>query len=151
MKKLIFMLIMVVSPLTAYSYETWDVTLYESPKYMPRGRCDAGTRLVLDKGEVLEKFAYLENFLRGECDLYVSPNPRLYLLSEETKDSCGSWIYRGKRSSEQDELFEIEITDHRKRICRDFQPNKIIVIERNVVDAESEILYSTRLRPRRNK
>lgn len=65
----------------------------------------------------------LANKVDGNCEIFIKPNERAYVLTEE-QPSCGSRRFTGKIDGKT-----IELVDHRTRICKDIVPAKIVVAE----------------------
>jgi hypothetical protein len=103
--------------------------LYTEPNFQPNPTCDVHTLLVLETGPSGNK-ASLSNVLTGQCELFVSPNPRTYSNLQVEDDGCGSKVYTGQRSvgSEAD---LITITDNRARTCENVIPALIVVNEKS--------------------
>jgi hypothetical protein len=116
-------------PVLAGGFATGTFDLYGEPRHRPDPFCDHGTRLVLDKAAVSGNVAFLENFLRGACEIFVPPNPRHYKITSVTPDGCGSMVYKGQVHGGGG-LQEIEIIDHRTRVCEDIVPARIVVKEK---------------------
>lgn len=113
----------------AADFKTGSFELYQQIGYVPRGKCDIGSTLVLDQAEIMENLAFLSNFVAGVCEVRVDPNPRYYKISSETPDSCGSVTYKGSRRA-QDGLYELKIVDNRSRTCQDLIPALVVVTEK---------------------
>lgn len=98
--------------------------LYRQPHYAPESGCVQTTKLEL-KG----MSAHLEEAFSGECELEIAlfPNTRDYQL-RRAGTSCGSQVYRGKVVKDG-EIRDLELIDHRTRVCRDLVPAQIIVKE----------------------
>lgn len=100
--------------------------LYDEPHAQPNPSCDVHTSLVLHSDGGAR--ATLEERVGGFCELYVAPTTREFRL-RAAGTSCGSKIYKGRKKV--DGVWRsITITDHRKRVCRDLVPAKIIVEEK---------------------
>jgi hypothetical protein len=116
--------------------------MYSEPRHVPNAWCDLGTRLVLDTGKLTGKFAVLENFVAGLCKVAVYPDTRYVALQEDaSRASCGSKVYVGTLVSAKG-LRQVEITDHRRRLCRDLVPARVIVKETDAEGVET-VLYAT--------
>ena len=131
--------LVLTAPAMAAGFATGTFDLYGEPRHQVNAFCDHGTRLVLDKASVQGNIAFLENFLRGACEIFVPPNPRHYKITSVSGDGCGSLIYKGTSTGPRGPM-HIEITDHRTRVCEDVIPALIIVKEKG---PEGErVLYS---------
>lgn len=142
----LFVSLSLAGVVSAQSLGTGTFELYSKPGYQPTGTCDVGVRLVLDKAEILGRIAYLENFVHGVCELHVSPNPRMYRITSVEDAGCGSVRAKGSRQDSRG-VTDIEIVDHRRRVCEDLQPAVIIVTEKGP-EGQSR-LYSASPRSRR--
>jgi len=121
-------------------FKPGNFPLFGAPAYETGSGCDVGTSLTLDEGTILGKFAKLVNFVDGYCDLYIAPNERMYSGLEFSDYGCGSKLYTGSRMSDKG-IVDIEIIDHRMRICDDIVQARIIVTE--TFQDSSASLYST--------
>ena len=85
--------------------------------------------------------ARLHEALRGYCEIDVAPNERTYRL-ELAGDDCGSQIFKGT-TSKDGLAIDVEIVDHRSRICRDDIPAQLVVEETSPDDeAFGSVKYS---------
>ena len=100
--------------------------MYPTRDHQPTG-CDQGVRLTLDHTEQLGAFAVAENFLEGFCEIFVSPDPRIFRLMDSQED-CGSKVYTGE-GWRNGERYSVKITDNRGRICDDVIPSLIVLEE----------------------
>lgn len=103
--------------------------MYEEARFQPSAFCDVHTTLILknsDEGII----AHVSNDLDGVCELAVFPNLRTYKLTA-TSTSCGSTTYSGTIIDGANDNIPttIEVIDHRRRICRDIVPARIILNE----------------------
>jgi hypothetical protein len=133
-RTLLFLAILTAGSLTqARSFKTLpevkvgNFEMYATPQLNPEGYCDVGTQLIIENVNGLGAVAILKDFVNGVCEIYVPENLRIYTLSA-TQTGCGSKIYTGKVRS-ADSLREIEIVDHRARVCKDLVPARIIMKE----------------------
>lgn len=94
--------------------------LKDEPNAQPTG-CDINSRLILDNGQIMGKFAYLTDFVDGFCEIYVNPNPRLFTIYTTESIGCGSVKHTG-RAQLDNGTHTIEIIDHRTRLCEDLIP-----------------------------
>lgn len=87
-------------------------------------------------------------FLRGEPgssggEIFDS-SERIYRITLRDT-SCGSSVYVGKKQTLYGTM-QVEITDHRKRICQDMVPKEVLVLETGEFGLRCQ--YSTKLNSR---
>lgn len=99
---------------------------YQTPNWVPTG-CDVGSSVILQNGSLTGPMVSMSDFVSGQCALYVEPNPRTYTL-EAQGIGCGSIRWEGSLRTNEG-VSEIEITDHRGRLCMDLVPNVIVIKE----------------------
>lgn len=114
--------------------------LYGDPGYEASTWCDVHTVLELTN-DARGAIARLHETVRGYCEIHVVPNERTYRL-ELAGDDCGSQIFKGK-TTQNGLALDVEVIDHRSRICRDDVPAQIIVEESSPDDhAYGSVKYS---------
>jgi hypothetical protein len=83
--------------------------------------------------------AHLQDEAVGECRIHVEPNPRDYaLLFEGTL--CGSLTFSAG-STVDGKDWSLDVTDNRGRICKNFVPSRLVIVERKD-DGAVRTLYS---------
>ncbi len=112
--------------------------LYSDVEPDPSGRCDIYTVLTLSSGragDVKDPFArgavlraHLFNEVVGYCKVHIDPDPRDYALLFGGNE-CGSTVYSASMTLDGTAR-DITVTDHRKRVCKDIVPARIVVEER---------------------
>ncbi len=99
-------------------------SMYDDAPHKPTG-CDTGISLTLDEGELTGPVALMSDFVSGLCEIYVIPNQRFAPLDLEAT-SCGSKIWKGVYENDQGR-WQVKVTDHRTRLCRDIVPARVIL------------------------
>jgi hypothetical protein len=108
----------------AAKFQVGSFDLYSEPGHVSSD-CNLGTGLILDRGRLLGDVAVFEDFVKGTCKVAVRPNTRFSKLTF-VRSNCGSRIYEGGFVTAEGYV-QVNITDHRTRLCKDLVPAKIIV------------------------
>jgi hypothetical protein len=111
--------------------------------------CDTRTVLTLSSGRGGEArdpltgravlYAHLQDEAAGTCRIHVDPTPRDYALLFEGNE-CGSLTYSAGWTLDG-RAWSLSVTDNRERICKNFVPARLVVVERKN-DGSVRTLYS---------
>lgn len=115
--------------------EPGSFRLYTTPFFEPNPSCDIYTRLQLING-FAGPVAAVSNHVSGMCEIAIVEAVRTYELVEQ-EGSCGSRRYVGTDGNGA----QLEIIDHRNRVCRDKVDAEVIVKE--TIKDRTKTLYST--------
>ncbi|MBC87441.1 MAG: hypothetical protein CL677_09725 [Bdellovibrionaceae bacterium] len=119
---------------------TGQFDMLSQPEFMHRpGGCDVGQKLVLTNTDRVGPLALIKNHVYGLCEVYANPDER-YVELQIGQAGCGSKLYTGSHAG-PDGTINIEIIDHRTRLCRDLVPAAVIM---NITypNREAETLYA---------
>ena len=137
--EIIILSLVLAIPAMAADMGTGTFLMYPEPHHKVEAGCDHGTKLTLDNANLNGNVAFLENFLKGGCEIFVPANPRMFKIAAIKDDGCGSKVYTGSFQSSRGTV-EIEIVDNRGRMCENMIAALIVVTEKT--PEGSHTLYS---------
>ena len=113
---------------------------FRSPDHQPTG-CSIGTNVIVETATLSGPIVTLSEFVEGYCAIAVDPDQRTYQVSGQTTP-CGSIRWTGSLER-LGMVSNIEIMDHRGRMCDDEIPSLLVIDEQFPhYPQRSKILYT---------
>src|SRR5438105_2311076 len=113
---IIILSLVLAIPALAADMGTGTFLMYPEPHHKVEAGCDHGTKLTLDKANLNGNVAFLENFLKGGCEIFVPANPRMFKIASIKDDGCGSKVLTGSYEGPRGTV-TVKIVDNRARTC----------------------------------